>query len=252
MYKDFIVYRARSEIKAEFRKGYLGLLWWVLEPILYMCVFYFLFGVALNLRGGVENIPSLLCGLVAWKWFSTGCKNSFSSVYANSNLIGQVYLPKYVFPSVTMLTSFMKYLFILSIFILFLLFTGAKPALAWLSLPILVLAQGMFMIGVSFIIAAIMPFVPDIKFIVDNGMLLLFFLSGIILDISRLPEEVRQYFYLNPVAVLVTDYRMALIKGEWPEWQPILAIIGASAVLIFFGCRLLKKYDKVYAKRLFV
>lgn len=93
-----------------------------------------------------------------------------------------------------------------------------------------------------------MPFVPDLKIIINNGLTLLFFISGIFYDIGHLPADIRFYFYLNPMATLIENYRLVLIEGAWPHWGTIGVSLVMSLIGLTIGLYLLTRYDRVYPK----
>lgn len=90
-YGYLLFYQAKAELKQEVSKKYLGVIWWFLDPILYMSVFYALF--ATGLRGGQkgeEFVWFLFCGLVPWKWFANSVENCSRAIVSNGGLVSQV------------------------------------------------------------------------------------------------------------------------------------------------------------------
>lgn len=251
-YLEFIWYRALAEIKADVSRGFLGFAWWIIEPVLYMGAFYLIFGLIFQQRG--ENyLPFLLCGLVAWKWFASSVQNASTSISRNMALIYQVYLPKVVFPVITVIISTMKFAFVFTILLIFLVASGVPVTAAWFTdLPLLLLLQLALMLGLAMVLSATEPFVPDLKFLVDNGMLLLFFLSGIFFRLDAIPESLRFYFDLNPVAVIIHGYREILISGHHLQWHSMLTVVLTSLCLLVLGGLLLWRWDRVYAKKAFL
>lgn len=251
-YAEFILYRALAEVRADNSKAFLGLLWWIVEPILYMLAFYVVFGLVFQ-RGGENFIPFLLCGLVIWKWFASSVQNASTSITSNMGLIYQVYLPKVVFPVVAVVTSTLRFSFVFFILLLFLLANDAPVTSAWLiDLPLLLSLQIAFMLGLAMTLAAIVPFIPDLKFLIDNGLLILFFLSGIFFRLDTIPESLRLYFDLNPVAVIIHGYREILISGNQLNWLTMLPVVIMSFCMLALGGILLRRWDRVYAKKAFL
>ena len=68
---EIIIYKFYADLKQEASHSYLGLIWWILEPIVYLGTFYTLFVLILE-RGGPDFAPIFLCGVVVWKWFDSG------------------------------------------------------------------------------------------------------------------------------------------------------------------------------------
>ncbi|MEM1412169.1 MAG: ABC transporter permease, partial [Pseudomonadota bacterium] len=97
LFFDLVVYRGVADMRAEANRSYLGILWWVIEPILYLLVFYLVFDLGLR-RGGEHFAATLLTGLVVWKWFDASVRSAAMVLPENRGLMRQVYLPKLLLP----------------------------------------------------------------------------------------------------------------------------------------------------------
>jgi lipopolysaccharide transport system permease protein len=246
-YLELVGYRVVAELRTEMARAYLGLLWWVLEPLLYMLVFYFVFAVLFE-RGGPGYVPFLLCGLVAWRWFDSTVRAGSVAIESNKVLIQQAYVPKWVFPLVMALTNTAKFLIVLCLLLGFLLLYGVTPTLAWASLPLVLAIQFCLVLGAGSSVAAVVPFVPDLKILINNGLTLLMFLSGIFYSISDAPPSVQPLFLMNPMAALIDTYRQILIEGVWPDWGSLLIVALISAALLSIASFGLRRFDRLYPK----
>ena len=244
---DVIRYQVRAELQAEMDRAYFGLIWWILEPVLYMLVFYVVFSMLFD-RGGPDFVPFLLCGLVAWRWFDASVRGGASSILLNGSLMNQVYLPKLIFPAVTVIANTIKFFIILAILLLFLLFYGIEPSVSWLALPILVAVQFLVVLVVSCFLALLVPFFPDLNILITNAMTLLLFLSGVFFSIYDLPEKAHFWFFMNPMAVLIAAYRDVLISHRWPNWLQLGWVMVGCLVFGALVLWLAKRYDRVYPK----
>ncbi len=244
---DLILQRARAGLRAEASRGYLGMLWWILEPILYMAIFYIVFAHLLP-RGDENFIVFLLSGLIVWKWFHSTVITGSNSLMANAGLMNQVYLPKIIFPLTAVAINTFKFLIILSLFLIFLQFTTAKTSLIWGLLPVLILTQLLLIVAVTSLFAAIMPFFPDLKVIMENILMMFLFLSGIFFDISKLPESIQGYLWLNPMAVMISMYRKLLLGGTSPDWHQLLGVTLFSILIMGAAVWLLLRFDRLYPK----
>jgi lipopolysaccharide transport system permease protein len=83
-------------------------------------------------------------------------------------------------------------------------------------------------------------------------MMLLFFLSGIFFRFDAIPESLRPYFDLNPIAVIIHAYREVLIAGQPLEWSAMWPVAVMSVGFLTLGGILLKRWDRIYAKRAFL
>lgn len=246
-YLLLVMQKSVSDLLAEARQGYIGILWWIVEPVLYLSVFYFIFVVVFD-RGGKESVAFLLIGLVIWKWFGSSIPKCSNSISANIGLIRQIYIPKMLLPGMAIVTTTIKFLFVFSLLLIFLLAVGFDVNSSWLSLPILLIVQFIMTLAVGSVLAAIIPFLPDLKFIIENVMMLLFFLSGIFFDFSAVSPGVKTFLNLNPMLGLIESYRSVLVYGTWPDWGLIGYIFMASVVCLFAGWYLLNRFDRVYPK----
>ncbi len=244
---DLVLQKARAGLRAEASRGYLGVLWWVIEPVIYMGVFYTVFA---HLRGkGDESfVMFLLTGLIVWKWFHSSVNTGSSSLMANAGLMNLVYLPKIVFPLTNIAVNTFKFFIIVSLFLVFIQFFNIHPSLSWTLLPVLVLVELLLIISVTSLLAAIMPFFPDLRVILDNLLMMMFFLSGIFFEINKMPAAIRGYLQLNPMAVLITMYRNLLLKGIPPDWRSMLLVVLFSLLVLLVSICLYRRFERVYPK----
>jgi len=241
------LFKVYAELKSEASRSFLGILWWVIEPLLYLVAFYITF-VKIFQRGGPDFIPLFLCGSVVWKWFDSGVKNGGNSILSNSVLLQQVYVPKFVFAFSAVIGSTFRFLPVFVILCIFLLLYGYPLQASWLFIPLLMVVQLLWIFSVALVLSAIIPFVPDIKAVVDNLLMMLFFMSGIFFNINEVPEPLKTYLYHNPMAVLVDGWRAILCRGEWPAFQNLGYILLVSAFAFGTGIYLLNRWDLKYGK----
>ena len=244
---ELILVKAWAEIKSEASRAYIGFAWWFIEPILYMGAFYLLFGTGLR-YGGEHFVYFLLCGLLPWKWFASTLSNGSQALPANIGLIYQVYLPKYIFPLVTVTVNTAKFLLVLPLLLLFLHLSGFAAGASWLALPALIVCQFLLIAASTALLSGIIPYLPDLRYVIDNGLLLMMFLSGVFFDLNAFDGLLGMLLRLNPVAVLLDGYRTILIDGAWPtaaSFGYLLAWAAAPGLLAWW---LLKRIDRTVIK----
>jgi len=245
---NLLFHTVRARLTNELRLYYLHFVWWFVEPLMDMLIFYVVF--AILMKQGTENfIPFLLIGIVFWSWFSRSLEHSSLSILGVKDLIAQIDIPKSFFPLATVFQDFVKQFFVMAVLLLFLLLYGLPLTWAWVTLPILVTVQFILITGLAILLAGVVPFFPDLKFIISAGLQLMFFASGVFFDIDRTLLPVHRVFvYLNPMAGLIRNYRIVLLHGLWPEWSYILAILLSALILLAFSLLLVRRFNHIYPK----
>ncbi len=246
-YINIILLQTVANLRTEAVRTHLSVLWWVIEPILYMLTFYIVFGLIFE-RGGEGYIAVLLIGLVVWRWFDSTVRNSTTIVSQHLSLMHQVYLPKYIFPSVLILVNTVKAMLIVLLLIGFLLLYGVTPSETWVALPIMILIQFLFIACMTMLLASLAPFLPDLQVIVTNLLTFMFFMSGVFFDLSSIPEEYVPALKLNPMLNIIDSYRSILLNNEWPDWGILSLILLFSLAGIAVAIAIFNRYDYLYPK----
>lgn len=245
---DLLWFKTQANLRAEVAQYHLNYIWWAVEPALTMGIFYLVFGIFMN-AGTPHFVLFLLIGTTQWQWFARTVDNASRSILGARLLIMQVRIPKVIFPLEVFLQDFCKHLFVMALFAVFLAFYPISPTAAWFALPLVLCVQAIFNLAVAILCAALVPFVPDLKFIISTGLQLMFFGSGIFYDIDRLvlPEH-RPIMYLNPIAGLLQTYRRIIIGGHWPDWTYLFLVFCGSLAFLAFSIHLTRKFDRLYPR----
>lgn len=241
-YSGLIYFKVIAELRAEVSRGYLGVFWWIAEPLIHMSVFYVVFGYLLN-RGGPGYVTVLLTGLVVWRWFDASLRGGMNAILSNRNLMQQVYVPKLLFPLTTTLIATFKFLIVFALLVTFLLIYGIRPTWAWLTLPLLLGVQFLLVVAGSAVTAILVPLMPDTRVIINNLMTLMLFISGVFYTMNDLPEQTRSLFLLNPMASMIDAYRSVLIEGAWPNWLAVAGVAVFGILALAAALRVYRHFD---------
>jgi len=245
---ELLLVKTGANLKAEVSKYYLNFLWWVIEPILTMAVFYLVFGILLQ-RSTEHYVAFLLCGLTAWFWFNRTVTNAAQSITNARRLMRQVDIPKVFFPLEVFLQDGFKHLFVMAILLIFLYFYPTPDSEKWLALPFILAIQGIMTLAVAILVAGVVPFIPDLRFVVATMLHLMFFASGIFFDIQTMvPNNYQIYVYVNPMAGLIDAYRDILIYDQWPNWLYLFAVLAFGSGLLLAALKLINSANRIYPR----
>lgn len=245
---ELILFSTYAELRAERSRSYLGLVWWVAEPAMMMAAFWLVFDVILK-TGGPEYLPFLLIGLTVWQWMKSCITHGGHAIWNNLGLIRQARLPVLVFPFVQMLADTIKFFYIFALLLIILWLTGYPPSIHYLALPVVFSITLLFAAGAGFLVAAVVPLIPDLRFVIEQVLTVVMFLSGVVFALDAVPSPLREIIALNPVATLLDAARSILMHGQWPDWLSLakVAVISAATCLIGMAVvlRLAPRYPKL-------
>jgi lipopolysaccharide transport system permease protein len=244
---QIVKYKAISELKTEAAKTRLSVMWWFLDPLLSMAIYYLLFGVLLE-RYGIDFIPALIMGLVTYQWFMGSFSSCINSINGSTRLIMQLKFNKAILPTVQIAISTFKSALVFTALLITLWIIGITPTINYLYLPFILATQGLLIFACSYLIAAIIPFLPDMKNLVAHSTRVLMYVSGILYPLSVVPEQYKELFLLNPIAFLIHTYRQILIYGEAPDLKHLLIVALCSCFLLVIATYNIHRLNDRFAR----
>ena len=246
-YWELLWFKVYTDLKIETQITYLGFLWWFLEPIFFLAIYYFVFSVVLKTRTP-HFVEFLFVGVVAWRWFGPAMNRSCRSIKAQAKLMREVYVSKLIFPAAIVLNDAFKFLIIFSLVLIFLATFHDRPTLLWLTIIPNFLCQMLLIFGLSFCFAAITPFLPDFPLIVQTVMFSLMIISGVFYNVLEAPPHLAHLLQFNPIADILINYRLPLIYKQAPQWGYMLYSGLFGLLLNVIGIYSIQKNDRVFPK----
>lgn len=244
---ELVWFSTYAELRAERSRSYLGLAWWLVEPALMMAAFWLVFDRILG-TGGPDYLPFLLVGLVVWQWFKSSIVHAGLAIWMNLALIHQVRMPVLVFPFVHLLSDALKFAFVFVLLLAVLWLAGYPPSAAWLSLPLLLACLLACAGGCGLLLAALMPLLPDLRFVIEQLLTVLMFLSGVVFSLQRVPAPYSDWLAWNPVLLLLEALRGVLLQGQWPDWAMLGRISLLALLLAGLGLAAVQRLAPRYPK----
>lgn len=230
--------KARMALKSEAAKLYLSYIWWVLEPVLWVLMFYLVFTVLL---GFGRDLLFLMSGKVPFLWFSKSVISGSNSIVGGKSLINQTNVPKQFFPyEAIQVVLYKQWLVFLVLFGMAVVY-GHTPSLHWLWILPLLFVQYLLIVLCALIGAILVSYVRDTRILISMGMMGLMFASGIFWDLSRIADPVKRDLLVtwNPLAYLLDAYRHVIIYGSVYDLQHLLVLavvflVGIVLVHVFY------------------
>lgn len=249
---DYIILvdtKAKMSLKAEASKLYLSFLWWLLEPILFVLAFYFVFAVLLQTRQ--ENfLLFLMCAKIPYMWFSKAVTTASGSIVGNRGIISQIDIPKTIFPYAAIQITLYKETPVFLLLFGMCIYYGYMPTLEWLWLIPLFLIMYLVIVAFGLLTAILVCYADDVRMLINMGMLFLMFTSGIFFDIATLNEPMQSYLLTyNPLAFICDGFRKILMHKGLYSIEHMLVLFGVFSVAIIGLHFLYHKISRALAAR---
>lgn len=225
---------ARMSLKADASRYFLGYIWWVLEPLLYVAVFYVVFEIILQNRQD-NFLVFLMCGKLAFIWFSKSINQASRSIVMAQGLIAKIDIPKALFPLATIHEGLYKQASVFLLLFIVLWINGFGVSASWLWLLPLMLVSYLMIVAGSLIGAFLVCLAFDFSMFITLAMTFLMFTSGVFWDVRSLtdPAMIQTVLTLNPLAFILDAYRQVLMYGVAPAGGHLAAIgLGSVAVAL--------------------
>lgn len=234
-YRELLYFFVWKEIKIRYKQTVIGAAWAILQPLIAMAIFWFIFGIVLNIQtGGVPYPIFAYSGLLIWTYFSSSLNLASGSIVSNANILTKVYFPRILLPLAFCLTGLLDFAIAAVMLLVLMLWFNIMPTL-WIFLIVIPLLLSILLAsGLSFWLSAVSAKYRDVRYLVPFFVQLMLFVTPIIYPPSYLSGSLSWVVTLNPLAAIVTAQRSFVLGTGIVDWAP-LGISALIALLLFFG-----------------
>jgi lipopolysaccharide transport system permease protein len=255
------------DLKARYKNSLLGVLWSLLNPLGLMLVFTALFTVlSSDSEGAPRHFPIfVLVGLMPWNFFSGTLMNGTNAITGNASLVKKVYFPRELLVLAALLSNLVNFAIAAALFVLLLYLFGIGLTIHALWVPVILLTQMMFMLGLCFLLGSINVFYRDVMMILEVVILAWFFLTPIFYPFS-LFDNYAQIFglefspaklmrWLNPMASIIDGYRTVLwgadgLGGVSMDLRYLLRTFVTSLLILVAGYTVFMRTEHLFGEKL--
>jgi ABC-2 type transport system permease protein len=219
-----IKYFVQRQMVRGYRGSYLGMVWAFLAPLLMVVMLTLIFSEVIGIKFREVTGDSTLnfglflyCGLIPFLTYQQALVQGVNVMRRNSDLVQKVVFPMEILPLTTVLTSLIQNAFGLGALLLVL--TVLEQRLHWtiLLLPLVVIPQLLFTLGLGYLMAVAGTYVPDVRETLRTFVRGTFWITPILWPAGRVPENLSFLVDYNPLAFLVGAYRALILDGELPD-----------------------------------
>jgi lipopolysaccharide transport system permease protein len=235
-FRELLYFLTVRDLKVRYKQTFLGIVWAVLQPIMYMVVFTLFFGRLAGLyTPGQKYAPLTLTGSVIWLFFANSVTLSSGALVGSSALITKVYFPR-LLSAVSPVIAGLVDLALSSIvmFAVMAYYAYYPEPRVFMAIPFLLLGI-MTAAGVGAWLSALNVKYRDVRFVVPFLLQLWMFASAVFYSVValHLHEPWHTIYWLNPMAAVVEGWRWSLLGGPHPTYGQVgLAVLGGASVLV--------------------
>ncbi len=220
----------QKDLKAKYKHSYLGYLWSIALPLAQALVFFAVFKIIIRIP--MENYTLfLITGLFMWQWIANSISTSAQVYLGNASIVKKINFERSLLPLSIVIVDMFHFIVSIPIILVFLLYYGEQPSFIWLiGVPVILIAQSIFVFSVSLVAASMNLFFRDMERILNVGLMLWFYLTPVLYPLSMIPDKYKWVFNINPASHLVTAWR-ALFLENVILWESILIFASFSLLL---------------------
>jgi len=248
-YKNYIKYATRSDLEAEVTNAYLHWIWWILEPVCNMLIYYFIFGYVFK-NDEQYYLVFIYSAITMWNFFNKILNISVELVRNSRSIISKIYVPKTVILLQKMRVCAFKML--ISVGIVIILMIPYRVSVDWHLILLIpdVLSFVLFTYGVSCIFMHYGVFVEDLSYVISIVLRMLTYFTGIFYSVAtKIPAPYGEILETaNPLAFYIASMRNALMYKSGYSFKIWLFWTFIAFALSVIGTRLVYKNENNYVK----
>jgi lipopolysaccharide transport system permease protein len=239
----------RVELKKKYSGSLLGPLWIILLPAmllgLYLIIYLVIFPVRMAEFGSLSYVLFIFSGLVPYLGLLEVIGTGTVSVKQNIHLVKNIMMPIELIPIRSTMIGLIGELVSLAV-LLALLGINGSLSLHVLWLPVALLLQFCFLLGIVYVLSAVAVSLPDISYVIGLILTLLMFISPIGYQPEKLDSHlVIPLVYLNPVAYMIEVFRDCLFYGRFPSPLTIIVYVLISVGSLVGGIAFFTRFKNV-------
>ncbi|MGH2721005.1 MAG: ABC transporter permease [Actinomycetota bacterium] len=241
--RELLVNLVRKELRGRYKDSMLGFVWSLLNPIMYVLIFYIVFG--LILPSGIPSYPAfVLAGLLPWTLFASGLTSGTASVVLNGPLLKKVAFAREVLPLASVGAALFHFCLQMLVLLAYLLLIDAPFLSGNLVLvPVAIFVEILMLAGLTLLLSSVNVYLRDVQHFLDLAILAWFWMTPVLYQITLVADRAKDKFWVylvNPMAPVVLAFQRAFYNMTAPVGKdgtpvPVLLDVGMGWYLRRLG-----------------
>ncbi len=253
-HKYLFLQMLKREIQQRYRGSQLGFLWAFVYPILMLLVYTFVFGFVMKAKWGVPGQDNLdfgiilFAGLLCHSLVAEVMVGSVTLISGNAQYVKKVVFPLEILSIVSLANAMFHMVLGVGILLVIYLLMGNQLHATALLAPVVLAPLMIFLLGVSWLVSVLGVYVRDLGQVMGVFMTVLLFMGPIVYPFSLIPVSLQPWVYwLNPLTVVVEQFRAVVLFGQMPNWQDLGIYTIAAFAMLSVGAWFFKRTREGFA-----
>lgn len=247
-FRDLFLLLTVRNLKARYSQTVLGVLWVVLQPLLYALIFAVIFGRFAKLpSGGTPYLLFAFSGLLPWTLFAGAVQRGGASLVIEADLVSKVYFPRSLIPFSYIASAVVDFAASLGVLFVFMFAYDIMPTWRLLALPLFTLLTVSTAAGVTLWLAGLNVCYRDISNALPFLLQIWMYASPVAYATSLVPEQWRLVFSLNPAVAFIDGFRWAVLGESTMTTGMVLVAVLVSAALLVSGMAVFRRVERTFA-----
>ena len=247
-YRQMIFSLVKKDLRGRYKGSVLGFLWTFINPLFQLIVYTIVFTHILPNNDIEKYYLYLFVALIPWIFFSSAITTGAASVLAQKDLVKKIYFPRMVIPISYVTSCFVNMLLSFIVVFAVIIVTGTGfNFLALLTLPVIMIVEYIFALGMSLLTSAVTVYFRDLEHILGIVAMGWMYLTPVVYQV---PPDYEKYFKLNPMTHIINCYRTVLYRKQVPDLSTLLLAAGLGVFFLIIGTLVFNKLQKHFAEEL--
>lgn len=255
-WKDFILHKeliyilALRDFKVKYKQTAIGVVWTLIQPLLMMIIFVFIFSNIAQLPSeGSTPYPILVfAGLLPWQFFSNAVRESSNSLIQNTQLITKVYFPRLIIPASSVMVPLLDMLIAFGILAIIMIIYSFVPDWNIVLLPLAIIWVYVLSLGTGILFASYNVKYRDVRYIIPFILQIGFFISPVGYSSNVIPKKYDTLYALNPMVGVIELFRKSIIGASADiSFQHLLTSAIFTGLILIIAIRHFRKTENYFA-----
>lgn len=248
-YREMLYMLVRRDIRGKYKGSVLGFLWTFINPLLQFAVYAVVFSVLM--RSDIEKFyVYLFVAFIPWFFFSNAIPVGSLCIQTQSNMVQKIYFPRIILPLSITLTGFVNMLLSELVVFAVLILSGIGISIHVLALPIVMVVELLFVLGIVLIISALNVYFRDLAHIMDIITMAWFYATPIVYPPEMIAGTFPFLLIVNPMSGIIASYRDILYYQRWPQFGSLTLAVVSGVVTVVLGTVIFQRLQRGFAEEL--